>query len=114
MSATTDTTIKVYAHFTYKGDAIWQVEFPGEARPTYATGVLAYSNASAAKTNGPVVLETNGGMYTDQPYRDAIVTAKLASHAGMTLVTAAPLSEDERALFDAAKAAGFVVSEYVG
>ena len=113
MTTTIGTTIEVFAHFAYRGNADWDARYPDDARPTYGTGIIGWSNPITAKTNGPVVLETNGGMYTDQPYRDAILTPALANHAGMQLVTRGPLYDEDRELFAAALAAGFAISERV-
>lgn len=113
MTTTVGTTIAVYAHYTYKPTDAETARFFDNARPTYATGILGWSNPITAKTNGPVVLELGNGMYTDQPFRDAILTPALANHYGMTLVTKLHVSDEERALYAAAQAAGFALSEFV-
>lgn len=115
MTTTTGPTIKVKAHYVYKpSDPALQAVF-GTGRPTYVDGIIGWSNKATRSTNGLVVLETERGMYTDQPHRDAVLTANIANHYGMRLYTTRPVATDEeRKLLAAAANAGFAIVEIVG
>lgn len=113
MTTTTGPTLDVHVHYTYAGDAGWRETFPGEPRPTYSTGILGWSNEITKPTNGPVVLELVAHAHTDNLIAKGVpVTPRIAEHMHYEIITSRPLADEERALFDAARAAGFRVTEY--